>query len=205
MVISRLLRCVYGGLCFIGLTTLVQASLLIGTGTLNSTDDLTIVQAGSGTTLEWLDLSTTDGMSVVDAVSAYQGDGFRWATGGDIAELYAAFGITYGITSSSSYLLGIDLTTAQNFVSYLGATSSSNALGWIDDLDNGTNHTHDCIGSACNPYGFVSNVPTFWPSNSAIGVYMVRDSVAAPIPAAPLLFGSGLLGLLGIARRRKVY
>jgi hypothetical protein len=195
----------FGYCCLLVLSTSAQGSSLIGTGTLNSADALTIVQASGGTTLEWLDLSTTDGMSVSDAMSAYQGDGFRWATGADIAELYAAFGITYGATSSSSYDLGIDITTAQNFVSYLGATSSSNALGWIDDLDNGTNHTHDCIGSACNPYGFVSNVPTFWPSNSAIGVYMVRDSVAAPIPAALWLFGSGLLGLLGIARRRKVY
>jgi hypothetical protein len=200
---SRLLGIMCACLFSIGAMTSVHASLLIGAGTLNSADDLTIVQTSSGEVLEWLDLSVTKGMTVSDAVSTYQEDEFRWATGNDVTELYGAFGFTYSITYMGAHDLGIDAATAQNFVDYLGTTLSSSALGWVDDLNIGTYHTHDCIGIDCNPTGFLINVPTFWPSNHSLGVYLVRNVSAVPIPAAVWLFGSGLLGLIGIARRKK--
>ncbi|MCW9006033.1 MAG: VPLPA-CTERM sorting domain-containing protein [Gammaproteobacteria bacterium] len=33
---------------------------------------------------------------------------------------------------------------------------------------------------------------------------MVRDTTVVPVPAAVWLFGSGLIGLAGFARRKKV-
>ena len=44
----------------------------------------------------------------------------------------------------------------------------------------------------------------FREGNSEVGIYMVRTS-AVPIPAAVWLFGSGLIGLVGMARRKKSY
>jgi hypothetical protein len=155
----RLFGVVCACLLSIGAITPVQASLLIGAGTLNSADDLTIVQTGSGEILQWLDLSVTKGMTVSDAVSTYQEDEFHWATGNDVAELYGAFGFTYSITYMGAQDLEVDAATAQNFVDYLGTTLSSSALGWVDDLNIGTYHTHDCIGIDCNPTGFLGSGP----------------------------------------------
>jgi fumarate reductase subunit C len=38
---------------------------------------------------------------------------------------------------------------------------------------------------------------------SIYGIFMVREATVVPVPAAVWLFASGLLGLVGIARRRK--
>jgi hypothetical protein len=54
-------------------------------------------------------------------------------------------------------------------------------------------------------YGFIhdlSNGRTVVNLDSKIGTYLVRDTTVVPVPAAVWLFGSGLLGLVGIARRK---
>src|SRR5262245_31904597 len=68
--------------------------VLIGTATLHVTDDLTVIQTATNT-VQWLDLTSTMGMSIVDAATTYGAYGFHWATGAEVAELYAAFGLTY--------------------------------------------------------------------------------------------------------------
>jgi hypothetical protein len=42
----------------------------------------------------------------------------------------------------------------------------------------------------------------FWPAQGAISHVSIFGSAAVPVPAAVWLFGSGLLGLVGLARRR---
>ena len=183
------------------LSTSVNAATLQGTGTLNTADDLTIIRTGSGDVLEWLDLSVTAGMTVEAALNMYQTDGFTWATGNEVVELYDAFNITYSSTSQQVVDLNVDDGTAQNYINYLGITDSvDGSIGWLDDLTTTLHHTYSCISvSSCNPDSFVYNSVSYWPDDPAVGVFLVR---VVPIPAAVWLFGSGLIGLIGVARRK---
>ena len=178
--------------------------VLLGNGTLNTADDLTVIQNGSQT-LQFLDLTSTAGMSVANALAAYSGAGFHWATGGEVAQLFQAFGITYVSSPQvvSNLNLAVGAATAIN--AYIGITTfGTGSLGWIDDYTTDDFHTYACIGETrCNPRGFVSNVAAFWPVVNIVGVYLVRDSAAVVSePASALLVGLGVLGI-GVVRRRK--
>ena len=47
------------------------------------------------------------------------------------------------------------------------------------------------------------NLTTQSTINNFAGIVLIRDVPAVPVPAAVWLFGSGLLGLAGVARRKK--
>ena len=183
----------------------MASGVLLGTGTLNTTNDLTRIQAGASV-LEFLDLSATSGLSVSAAVSAYGANGFHWATGSEVSDLFSAFGITYSNSAGAVSDLGASLTDRTSFVGYLGETGgqAGHSLGWIDDLTGGGFHTYSCIAiNSCGPVSFVFNVPDaygIWPSDFQIGVYLVRDAV--PEPTTYALMAAGLAGLAAMRRRQ---
>jgi len=183
----------------------MASGVLLGTGTLNTTNDLTRIQAGASV-LEFLDLSATSGLSVSAAVSAYGANGFHWATGSEVSDLFSAFGITYSNSAGAVSDLGASLTDRTSFVGYLGETGgqAGHSLGWIDDLTGGGFHTYSCIAiNSCGPVSFVFNVPDaygIWPSEFQIGVYLVRDAV--PEPTTYALMAAGLAGLAAMRRRQ---
>ena len=55
------------------------------------------------------------------------------------------------------------------------------------------------VGTITEAGGFLGN-PAFWKLN---GTLHTQAASAVPVPAAAWLFGSGLMGLVGVARRRK--
>ena len=183
----------------------MASGVLLGTGTLNTTNDLTRIQAGASV-LEFLDLSATSGLSVSAAVSAYGANGFHWATGSEVSDLFSAFGITYSNSAGAVSDLGASLTDRTSFVGYLGETGgqAGHSLGWIDDLTGGGFHTYSCIAiNSCGPVSFVFNAPDaygIWPSEFQIGVYLVRDAV--PEPTTYALMAAGLAGLAAMRRRQ---
>jgi hypothetical protein len=190
------------------------ASILLGERTMSSAGDLTAIQTEGGEVWEWLDLSLTRGLTVDDAQALYVGQGFRWATGTDVAQLYSAFGITYGITAGVRRDLSAPADAMERFVDYFGYTQkddpflrTSSSLGWIDDLTSATSYTYSClsVSGGCSPFSFVTNVssPSFWPQDRRIGVYMVRDVTASQSVAEPgtlILLGVGVAA--AIARRQ---
>jgi hypothetical protein len=184
--------------------------IFLGTNTLSSADDLTVMKCTSGQTWEWLDLTSTLGLSVEDALDAYAPQGFHSATGGDVAELYGAFGITYRSTPGGSALLG-NIPQQDVLMGYLGITlvdfnpflRNFAAIGWIDDFTTDSFHTYSCISNGLGGCGFVqgavSNFEIAEPRTSKSGTYLVRE-VAVPEPSSGLLL---LLGILAVATYRQ--
>lgn len=120
----------FTGAIFVGPISPARAGVLLGNGTLNVANDLTRIGVGP-VTLEFLDLTAIDGQSVATALTNFGAAGFTWVTGGQVAELFSAFGITYAIAANTLMDLGASLTSRTDFVSYLGATNDADgAVGW---------------------------------------------------------------------------
>ena len=176
--------------------------LLIGSATLNLANDLTVIQDGSQV-LQFLDLTSTQGMSVANAVGTFGAKGFHWATGTEVALLYGAFGITYQSVVADVHFLTVQAAQATAYTSYLGITGGDAAVGWIDDNTDASFHTYSCISVLTCGFGaFVANNTFNWPSEPRIGVFLAR-SAANPIPepGTALMIGIGLAGIFALRRR----
>ena len=194
------------------LSTSVDAAI-ISTDWQISGDNLITTDTESG--LNWLDLTETNGLTY-DYVSSQlsvggQFEGFRYATPDEVVALYYSFSINLAATApqtSTSYDFGIMIAAG-----VLGNTTCA----------------YDCIANPYGTLGYTSqtwdehpsykvvmgatvdqnSVPTYRTDGSYFqlsaystgytGSYLVQ---AVPVPAAVWLFGSGLLGLIGVARRK---
>ena len=164
--------------------------------------------------LDWLDLSVTDGQAYNSATTL--NPGWRYATNAEVENIFGLLFEGYyntdgGFSHSSDGAYADQSIDVDNFISLFGltGTNSSADLSWgfyedesmtlrlfgvTDFFDGrtivyGPNHTPDFDGSRPTGSGLVGN-------------YLVRETVV-PIPAAVWLFGSGLIGLIGVARRLK--
>ena len=163
----------------------------------------------TATNLEWLDWSLTLLRSYNDVFNETQGgnlDGWRYATASEFVGLATAAGIpatfldnTPGGTHPGFAALNLFLGSgsfAGESVAY-SATSNvagKHALGGLDEqqslfeVPDANEHYFSAV----------------WPDtaiNTRVGHALVRATVV-PLPPALILFGSGLLGLIGMARRK---
>jgi hypothetical protein len=148
--------------------------------------------------------------------------GFRYATTSEVSGLFAAAGIVDTSGNSVAENAGpvIDLLLLLGitfeFVSSGGNNIFSSGYHLPDspDLSESTIaaafqlqssglpvlNTENGLGSAV--IGVSRSVNRDF-SESFEGSYLVRETTVVPVPAAVWLFGSGLLGLVGIARGKK--
>lgn len=176
--------------------------LLIGSATLNLANDLTVIQDGNQV-LQFLDLTSTQGMTIANAVSAFSGDGFHWASGAEVAQLYGAFGITYQSVVKDVIFLSVPSGQAAAYTSYLGTTFGNASIGWVDDNTDGSFHTYSCISiDTCRSGAFVANNDLLRAAERNLGVFLVRSTAnPVPEPGTTALIGIGLAGILALRRR----
>ena len=190
---------------------------------LSTSATATLIDNGTYTTddvsgLDWLDLSITDAQGYNSALSL--NPGWRLATHNEVSNLYSFLfdGVYdtsggYGVSSTASG--GAYSDQSEDFsraIELFGLTSNDSVIashGFYEHSDGtlrmgGVSRLSTAGSSTYIYFDYTSTYEDFREiGHSQIGVYMVRTSVV-PIPSAVWLFGSGLIGLVGFSRRKKV-
>ena len=196
--------CVYA--FTLGMVSSANAALFQSDMIPNSGDGLLTID--TTTNLEWLDLTETANLSFIE-VSGGVGDytttlGFRYATLEEVTNLYLAAGVTeFGLDQVPS-----NIPAAELLLDLMGCLEVCSGT-----LFGAAGLTSTSISTITHSLPFFQLNTTvgarFWvgvngvtdsSSDASRGSYLVRSVV--PVPAAVWLFGSGLLGLIGFARRK---
>ncbi len=176
-----------------------------------------LITRDTDTGLNWLDLTVTNGMSY-NTVNGQLGsgglyEGFRYATGQEVVDLYAKFGIALVAYSPNFSYGSVDpgIVMAGDFLGNIAQEFSPNfTYGGKGMYDYGGNisvaYTMGAWYYSPNSANFYIDVNyESWQFKTDVaphtGSFLVQQS-AVPVPAAVWLFGSGLIGLLGMARKK---
>ena len=188
------------------------ASTLVLSNSVNAVlIDNGILTLDDETGLQWLDVTETLGMTYAEAGAL---EGFRYATASEIEDLMSKVLPSYSPTTRESdgqkYMNSSDpsiIAEVEAYQELFGFINRSGGYGtyfyYLDetgsfDIWNATNWLSS-IQIAGGPGNTVDASPFALNGNSLYGTYLVASAV--PVPAAAWLFGSGLIGLIGVARR----
>jgi len=178
----------------------------------------------TSSSLEWLDLTESTNLSmneILAGAGGFLGMGFRYATTSEVSALFAAAGIvdTTGDLVAENAAPIIDLLLLMGITFEFVSSSGNNifSAGYhfpdLPDLSESTIasafqlassgdpalNTENGLGSAVIEISRSTNRDF---SESFEGSYLVRETVVVPLPSALWLLGSGLLSLIGVARRK---
>ena len=175
----------------------------------------------TSSSLEWLDLTESTNLSMNEILAGAGGFldmGFRYATTSEVSALFAEANITdtSGNAQEENAAAALDFILLFGFT-YQGSDSSGSNTGTVgyhlpDPLDASESTIASFVqyiipsntgighGAAMVELVFSGNRDL---AKSTEGSFLVRETTVVPIPAAFWLFGSGLLGLIGIARKKK--
>ncbi len=169
----------------------------------------------TGTGLDWLGLTATQGLSYNSVSGAMPAGGWHFATLADVSTLFTDAGGVgpYNFSGANGNAL-VEGTAASLLISLMGDTSPF-------DLPGGAGLTSDVdtsIGGS-GPFPHFVAVYTDFPPTSdyllvpfgsldpntpdpTVGSFLVRNT-QVPEPITLSLFGAGLAGAIGLRRRRK--
>ena len=204
---SRLLGAVYT--CLAAVSFNANAAFVSLDDPVHGVDALTFDDVSG---LTWLDVSVTAGMTY-NQVSGQLGaggdfEGFRYATGVEVEQLLisAGIGLDTGWTAEN-------VDPINHFIdNYIGDTGNpsftSDASAVYGDVGEYQGHKRVFIRTQEHMGAGFASLTSGWQydnANEGEGHMLVIGSAVAtvPVPAAVWLFGSGLLGLVGIARHKK--
>ena len=144
----------------------------------------------------WMDVDIYQGRSFNNVESILSGTTFHIATIAEVTELFNNFPTDQNIASVIGWTFGYSDGPTIDYISHgLFDKLVTDRIGeaywsWTEHLSTGAG----TIFESSNIYNRDSADPS-------IGVWVVNSSV--PLPPAVWLFGTGLLGLIGIGRRKK--
>jgi hypothetical protein len=194
----------------LALSTSVNAAL-VSKDWKDTGDNLITRDTVSG--LEWLDMTETNDMSY-NFVSLQldvggQFEGWRYASSEEVIILWGNFGINLaGSGLGSSVGLNTGIITATDFFGDTSAEYYSLNTGSAGLVSNSpAAGEHIAMGAY---YNQPTNTSYYYQDSIIFGddthylyygSYLVQTS-PVPVPTAAWLFGSGLIGLIGVARRK---
>ncbi len=159
--------------------------------------------------LGWLDTTTFVGQSYNQVESQMRAgalyDGYRHATKLEVGEIFIQLDLPFGYNGSP--LSGVD-TLIDLFGDTATAAVDVSGVFGMSAPDSNSTATY---GAAFHRLNIGTSEVIFiggfgrTQTDSAVGHWVVIDNyqpTVVPVPAAAWLFGSGLIGLIGIARRK---
>lgn len=213
-------------------TASFSAIILINDPSLPASADGFNITRDTSTGLEWLDLDLSVGRDFNDLtggdgsnefLAGGDYEGFRYAThqeltgavnGPQLDSLYKSLGISpFDFSSIGGY------SSARSLITIVGCFGSCTSYGYSNGIllaDDGVTEAAASMETftaqgynwgRSNPFsGPILNNPPNRPIDGypeQQGNWLVRPISLIPVPAAIWLFSSGLIGLIGIARRKK--
>ena len=156
------------------------SSITFGDATFISTNNTGLFRTNAN---EFGSLETRLASQNTDGIRIELASGWT-SLGLDVGELFAGASTgTFTLRDSSNTI--IDSITLD--IGHFGPTPSF--IGWINDVDIGS---MEFFASGTNSFEAIDNV-------------ILSNTISAvPVPAAAWLFGSGIIGLIGFVRRKKV-
>jgi hypothetical protein len=173
--------------------------------------------------LNWLDLTETTNLtySYVSGELSAGGmfEGWRYATDEEVIALFEQFNIDLSVGAPAYQnnapapqglidivaLLGNTLNEYDSSYDYgvLGITADTRPTSDPAFAKNRMGAFHYSPSNEMYYNASDYEITSVDVANIYLGSYLVADTTTVPVPAAAWLFGSGLLGLIGVARRKK--
>ncbi len=170
-----------------------------------------LVTFDASTNLEWLDLTQTLNMSMLDTESSSYYADFRWATETEISNLLDA--VIPGTGFRYTHLDPDAINNHNALTAFIGSTFyQSSAYNHFQGISRGSpsspggpyGHGYSVIANSdvyvADPTADCCYAETF--SDEYMGSWLVRDVATVPEPSAIVLMGLGLLGF-GVTRRKQ--
>jgi len=189
------------------LSTSVNAATIIGSLSHESGD---VFVSDSLNNVEWMHFSEAGFDASRSSLEAKFSDknselfGFRIANANEAVKFaMAAFGVTPSTNNTAQSFSNLN---GGWFTSVMGDAYTANDNNiWVHEADTPGLLNFSYIAQNRYATDYVHNYTwRFSPYYSADMTYLaVRDITAVPVPTAVWLFGSGLIGLIGFARRKK--
>ena len=171
-------------------------------------------QTDTDTNLDWLDLSATQHRTVGTAmwylsqplsIQDY-GTGWRQASNDEIVDMFWKFFPNYTsnqLSNDSSYYTDQAHYNEAAYFEDIFGSNNGMSYGRYMDENNIEVNLGARTSSGLQSYIHGTDHEWFSANDSYYCVFVVRETPSAvPIPAAIWLFGTGLIALLGIARRK---
>jgi hypothetical protein len=169
----------------------------------------------TGTGLDWLDLTATQGQSYNTVLGAMPAGGWHYASLADVATLFTDAGGTppYNFTGNNgqAFLQGAATNLLLNLMGDTGFFGLPAGAGLTSDIDLAVG----CCGPYPNWLAVYTDLPPttnyllipfleLYPdsSDASVGSFLIRTS-NVPEPVTLSLFGAGMMGLIGLRRRSK--